>query len=72
MPPTARHTTVETHFRRLADAHGIDPPDAVEYQPHAVVFIWDGPKVAVVVDFEDLPADAPVRRPRSRSARRPD
>ena len=71
MRPTARHTTVETHFRTLADAHGIDPPDAVEYRPHAVVFIWDGPKVAVVVDFAERAADAPVRRPRSRSARRP-
>jgi hypothetical protein len=72
MTPTARHMTVEARFRALADAHGIDPPDAVEYQPHAVAFLWHGPQVAVLVDFDDLPPEAPVRHPRSRSARRPD
>jgi hypothetical protein len=71
MTPTARHRRLEARFRGLADAHGIDPPDAVEYQPHGLTSLWHGPQVAVVAEFDDLPADAPVRRPQSRSARRP-
>jgi hypothetical protein len=71
MTPTARHRTVESHFRTLVDEAGVGPPDRVEYQARAVVFLWDGPQVAVVVDFDDVPADQPVRRTRSRVARRP-
>ena len=71
MTPTAQHQTVEAHFRTLADEAGVGPPDRVEYRERAVVFLWDGPQVAVVVDFDDVPADPPVRRPRSRVARRP-
>ena len=46
----------------------MDPPDAVEYEPHGVTFLWHGQQVAVVVDFDDLPADIPVARPPLRSA----
>lgn len=62
MLPTARHRTVEARFRSLVDAHGIDPPDAVEYEPHGVTFLWHGPQVAVAVDFDDLAADLPRQR----------
>jgi hypothetical protein len=72
MTPTARHRTVEAHFRSLASARGLDPPDAVEYRPHGVAFIWNGQQVVVEVDFADMPAEPPVRRPRARSARRPE
>jgi hypothetical protein len=68
MTPTARHRTVEARFRSLVDAHGMDPPDAVEYEPHGVTFLWHGQQVAVVVDFDDLPADSGVARPSVRSA----
>jgi hypothetical protein len=71
MTPTARHRTVEAHFRSLVEEAGVGPPDRVEYQARAVVFLWDGPQVAVVVDFDDVPADQPVRRPLPGLARRP-
>jgi hypothetical protein len=71
MTPTARHRTVEAHFRTLVDEAGVGPPDRVAYQARAVVFLWDGPQVAIVVDFDDVPADPPVRRTRPLVARRP-
>ena len=71
MRPTAQHRTVEAHFSTLVDAAGIAPPDRVEYRARAVVFLWDGPQVAVVVDFDDVPTDPPVRRARTPVARRP-
>jgi hypothetical protein len=71
MTPTARHRTVEAHVRTLVDEAGLGPPDRVEYRARAVVFLWDGRQVAVVVDFDDVPTDLPVRRPRPRAARRP-
>jgi hypothetical protein len=47
-----RHREVERRFRRLvADADMLEP-DRVEYEPEAVVFFWDGPKLAVAVDFD--------------------
>jgi hypothetical protein len=55
MLPTDRHHTVEAHFRELTDAQGIPPPDRVDYRAASVVFFWDGPHVAVVVDFDDVP-----------------
>ena len=56
MSVTPRHRTVESRFRALADEAGVGPPDRVEYRERAVVFLWDAPQVAVVVDFDDLPA----------------
>jgi hypothetical protein len=71
MSPTAQHRTVESRFRTLIAAADLDPPDRVEYGACGVVFFWDGPQVAVSVDFDDPVTDLPVRPPRSRIPRRP-
>jgi hypothetical protein len=50
---TPTHQEIETHFRcLLADAE-LPPPDDVGYEPEAVVFYWNEPKLAVVVDFDE-------------------
>jgi hypothetical protein len=52
---TATHRDVEARFRQLvADAELLEP-DRVEYEAEAVVFFWDGPRVAVAVDFDGPP-----------------
>jgi hypothetical protein len=52
MEITDRHREVERRLRRLvADAEMFEP-DRVEYEPEAVVFFWDGPKLAIAVDFD--------------------
>lgn len=53
MQPTPAHQTVEARFRDLIDAAGLALPDRVRYEPDGVVFLWDGPQVAVCVDFDD-------------------
>ena len=58
MDISPRHHAAETRFRRLVADAGLDPPDAVEYDPDSLTFLWTGPKVAVIVDLDD--ADAPV------------
>jgi hypothetical protein len=58
MDISLRHREAETRFRRLVADAGLDPPDAVEYDPDSLTFFWTGPKVAVIVDLDD--ADAPV------------
>jgi hypothetical protein len=63
MEITDRHRDVERRFRRLvADAELLEP-DRVEYEPEAVVFRWDGPKLAVAVDFDRPAEDSPDRDP---------
>jgi hypothetical protein len=52
MEPTSRHHEVETLFRALVEEHDIPRPDRVEYEPDAVLFLWDRPKLAVFVDFD--------------------
>jgi hypothetical protein len=52
MQPTPRHAQVETRFRALLDDAGLAPPDRVEHGPTSIVFCWDGPRVAVIVDFD--------------------
>jgi hypothetical protein len=57
MQSNALHRRVESDFRELIDDAGLDAPDRVEYVPGSVVFYWDGPRLAVFVDFEgDGPA----------------
>jgi hypothetical protein len=58
MDITPRHRAAEADFQRLLDDAGLDPPDAVEYAADSLTFIWNGPKVAVIVDLDD--AEAPV------------
>jgi len=50
--PTPKHTQVESRFRALLDDAGLPGPDRSEYPPGSVVFCWDGPQLAVVVDFD--------------------
>jgi hypothetical protein len=57
MQITARHREVEERFRQLVADAELLPPDRVSYEPEGVVFFWDGPKLAVAVDFERPDAD---------------
>jgi hypothetical protein len=61
MEITEHHREVEARFRALVADNGLPEPDSVRYQEDAVVFLWDEPKLAVCVDFEeadDLPSAA--------------
>jgi hypothetical protein len=60
MPITPRHRTVEARFRRLLADAELPEPDAVDYEPEAVVFFWHEPKAAVAVDFDGLDDDEPA------------
>jgi hypothetical protein len=55
--PTAKHLEVASTFRRLLSDYGIASPDSVDYASESVIFKWDEPRLAVVVDFDD--GDAP-------------
>jgi hypothetical protein len=50
---TAKHHEVEARFRELVAEAGMPAPDEVAYEPESLVFYWHGPKLAVVVDFDD-------------------
>jgi hypothetical protein len=52
MRPSARHEQVELSFRQLVGDAGLASPDRVEYVRGSVIFYWDGPRVAVCVDFD--------------------
>ena len=56
MPASPRHKEVEAQFRQLIDDAQLEPPDAVEYAPESVVFLWNEPQVAVVVDLDEMEA----------------
>jgi hypothetical protein len=51
--PTAKHLEVASTFRRLLSDNDIASPDHVDYASESVIFKWDEPRVAVVVDFEE-------------------
>ena len=53
MQPSAKHEEVEQRFRELVGDAGLDAPDRVAYEECAVIFYWDGPRVAVAVDFDE-------------------
>ena len=55
MQPNPRHRAVESRFRQLVIDAELPPPDNVEYLFESIMFRWEGPKVAVVVDLDDLP-----------------
>lgn len=55
MQPSDRHELAEARFRELITSAGLDQPDGVDYEPGSLVFRWNGPKVAVVVDLEPHP-----------------
>ena len=52
MPITPQHQEIEVRFRELVEKADLPAPDAVEYEPDSVMFLWHGPKVAVAVDFD--------------------
>lgn len=58
MHATAKHREVESGFRRLIATEDLAEPDRVEYEPEAVLFFWEEPRLCVAVDFE--PTDANV------------
>jgi hypothetical protein len=55
VPVTAKHQEIEARFREVIAEAALPEPDAVEYEPESVVFLWHGPKVAVFVDFDHPP-----------------
>lgn len=61
MEITARHREVKARFRALVTDNQLPEPDSVRYEEEAVVFLWEEPKLAVCVDFDeadDLPSAA--------------
>ena len=58
MEPSDHHRLAETRFRELIASAGLDQPDGVDYEPDSLIFRWEGPKVAVVVDLEPHPEAA--------------
>jgi hypothetical protein len=61
MEITEHHREVEARFRALVAENQLPEPDGVRYEEAAVVFLWEEPKLAVCVDFEeadDLPSAA--------------
>ena len=69
MHPTPRHQEAEARFRELVRNADLDQPDEVEYRHDELVFLWHGPKVAVVVELDDSPSECEGRLARSRSER---
>ena len=60
MAMTPQHRSAEARFRRLLASADVPEPDAVEYEPDAVLFLWHEPKLAVFLDLvtgEPRPAD---------------
>ena len=55
MPDDTRHQEAESRFRQLLEDAGLPVPDRVDYEPERLVFFWDEPKAAVVVDLEPVP-----------------
>jgi hypothetical protein len=60
MEITGKHKEVENGFRLLLAENEMAPPDRVAYEPEAVVFFFDEPKLAVVVDFDERSATSAV------------
>lgn len=54
MDATPTHHEAEARFRQLVEDAGAAPPDAVEYEPDSIVFLWHERQVAVVVDLADV------------------
>ena len=53
MQPNPRHRAAESRLRRLLTDSELPQPDDVEYTRESVIFLWQGPKVAAVIDLED-------------------
>jgi hypothetical protein len=46
------HADAEAQFRQVLVDNGLAAPDAVEYHPDELVFLWMQQKVAIVVDLD--------------------
>ena len=57
MDPTPRHIIAEARFRELLAKAELPSPDRVEHDRDTVVFLWEGPRVAVCVDLDAPPPD---------------
>jgi hypothetical protein len=55
MEPTPRHQAAEAQFRALITSADLARPDDVEYTPDSLIFRWERPQVAVVVELDDPP-----------------
>jgi hypothetical protein len=55
VPATPTHQEVESRVRELLAQGDLPEPDSVEHRAESVVFLWHGPKVAVVVDLDHRP-----------------
>lgn len=53
MDLTPRHLEAEHRFRALLEAADLPAPDAVEYEPGSVLFLWHDDRLAVYVDLVD-------------------
>jgi hypothetical protein len=47
---------IERRFRELVADAGVLPPDRIEYGADEVTFLWDEPKLAVVVEADGTAA----------------
>jgi len=52
MPLSDRHRDAEARFRSLLEEAELAPPDRVEYDAEELVFFFDEPKLAVIVELE--------------------
>ena len=52
MPGTDRHQAAERRFIQLLDEAGLPHPDRVDLEPDSLIFYWDEPQTAVVVDLD--------------------
>lgn len=53
MPITPEHRRTEARFRDLLAGADLPEPDAVEYEPESVLFLWHDRKLAVFVALAD-------------------
>jgi hypothetical protein len=49
---TDRHRAAEARFITMIEEAGMPAPDRVDYGPVELVFYWDEPKTAVVVELD--------------------
>ena len=56
MQPSARHHAAEARFRQLLQSQDLAEPDCVEYERDELTFFWEEPKLAVIVELDDVPA----------------
>ena len=63
MPPTEKHREAEAAFRALIDDGDLAEPDDVRYSDEGVLFLWRDPRLAVMVEFDDVADPQPQNTP---------